>query len=101
MQTTCNICHNYSATPILGVVIGALYLIAFSIGGQPLIGVVCLSIMVVFSVVIALAGRHSETVRGLLDHRDERIAGMDLAATGTAAVAMIIAVSVGFIVSVG
>lgn len=53
-----------------------------------------------FSVALALVGRRSETVRGLLDHRDERIAGIDLRATAFTAIAMIVASLVGFVVSV-
>jgi hypothetical protein len=37
----------------------------------------------VFSAVLVLAGRRSETVRGLLDHRDERLHAIDLRATAT------------------
>jgi hypothetical protein len=41
MQTTHKVLRNYWATPVIGVIIGALYLVGFSIGGQPLIGVGC------------------------------------------------------------
>jgi hypothetical protein len=59
-----------------------------------------LGVMVVFCVIIALVGFRSETVRGLLDHRDERITAIDLRATAAAALAMIIAVLIGFVIQV-
>jgi hypothetical protein len=90
----------YWATPILGLVIGIIYLIGFSVGGRPLDGAIALGVMVVFSVIIALVGFRSETVRGLLDHRDERITAIDLRATAAAALAMCIAVLIGFVIQV-
>jgi hypothetical protein len=50
--------------------------------------------------ILALAGFRSETVRGLLDHRDERITAIDLRATAAAALAMTIAVLIGFVIQV-
>jgi uncharacterized membrane protein len=99
VQTTSRNRH-YWATPVLGVVIGFAYLIAFWIGGRPGDGVVGLAVMVVFTGGMMLLGRRSETVRGLLDHRDERIAGIDLRATAVTAVAMIGAVLIGFVIEV-
>jgi len=81
-------------------VVGIVYLVAFSLGSRPLDGAIALAVMLVFSVTIALAGRRSETVGGLLDHRDERITGIDLKATAVAALAMIIAVLIGFVTEV-
>jgi hypothetical protein len=92
--------RQYWATPILGLVIGIIYLVSFSIGGRPLDGAIALGVMVVFSVIIALVGFRSETVRGLLDHRDERITAIDLRATAAAALAMVIAVLIGFVIQV-
>jgi hypothetical protein len=90
----------YWSTPVIGVLIGLVYLAGFSIGGRPGDGLVGLAIMVVFSAAMVLIGRHSETVRGLLDHRDERIAGIDLRATAFTALAMIVTVLIGFVVEV-
>jgi uncharacterized YccA/Bax inhibitor family protein len=56
--------------------------------------------MVAFSAALALIARHSETVRGLLDHRDERITSIDLRATAVTALAMIVVVLVGFVINV-
>ena len=79
MQTTTKTSRLYWVTPATGVAIGLVYLIAFTIGGHPGSGLIGLGIMVAFSAAIALLGRRSETVRGILDHRDERPAGIDRA----------------------
>ena len=100
MQITTKTSRAYWVTPATRVVIGLIYLIAFSLGGQPGNGLIGLGIMVAFSAAIALLGRRSETVRGILDHRDERLAGIDLRATAVTAVVMILAVLAGFVVEV-
>jgi hypothetical protein len=100
MQTTSKTTIRYWATPILSVFIGIVYLVGFSIGDKPGQGMFGLALMVAFGVALALLGRRSETVRGLLDHRDERIAGIDLRATAVTASAMIAAVLVGFVVDI-
>jgi hypothetical protein len=100
MQITTKTSRMYWVTPATGVAIGLVYLIAFSIGGQPGNGLIGLIIMVTFSAAIALIGLRSETVRGLLDHRDERLAGIDLRATAVTAVVMILAVLAGFVIEV-
>ena len=97
MQMTRKAALQYWATPTVGVVIGLIYLIGFSIGGSPGQGLIGLALMISFSVVLLLAGRRSETIRGLLDHRDERIAGIDLRATAFTALAMIVAILAGFV----
>jgi hypothetical protein len=100
MQTTTKPSRLYWVTPATGVAIGLVYLIAFTIGGHPGNGLIGLGIMVAFSAAIALLGRRSETVRGILDHRDERLAGIDLRATAVTAVVMILAVLAGFTIEV-
>jgi hypothetical protein len=100
MQTTTKTNRRYWSTPAVGVAGGLIYLIAFSLGGKPGYGLIALGVMVVFSAAIALAGRRSETVRGLLDHHDERLAGIDLRATAVTAVVMILAVLAGFTIEV-
>ena len=92
--------RGYWATVAVGVGIGVIYLIGFAAGGKPLLGVGALGIMVAFSGALILAGRRSETVRGLLDHRDERISAIDLRATAVTALAMIAVILVGFVVSI-
>jgi hypothetical protein len=100
MPTMTKTNRTFWVTPALGVAIGLVYLTGFSVGGKPGDGLIALGIMVVFSAGIALAGWRSETVRGLLDHRDERLAGIDLRATAVTAVVMILAVLAGFVVEV-
>ena len=100
MSTTTKTGRAFWVTPATGVAIGLIYLIAFSIGGQPGNGLIGLGIMVAFSAALVLLGRRSETVRGILDHRDERLAGIDLRATAVTALVMILAVLAGFVVEV-
>lgn len=100
MQMTRNARIRYWSTPVLGVLIGLAYLVGFSIGGKPGEGVFGLALMVALSLVLVLAGHRSDTVRGLLDHRDERIVGIDLRATAFTALAMLVAVFVGLMVEI-
>ena len=100
MPTMTKTGRTFWITPATGVAIGLIYLIAFSIGGQPGNGLIGLGIMVAFSAALVLLGRRSETVRGILDHRDERLAGIDLRATAVTALVMILAVLAGFVVEV-
>ncbi len=85
-------------TLICGVAAGVLFLGASWRGGHPSLGVVLLAIMVVFSGVLVVAGRRSETVRGLLDHRDERLSAMDLRATAASGLVLILMVIGGAVV---
>jgi hypothetical protein len=87
-------------TPVVGLVAGVLMLVASWAGGHPGTGVAMLGIMVVFSAAVWLASFRSETVRGVLDHGDERLAAMDLHATAFSGLVLIIAVIVGFLVSI-
>ena len=89
------------ATPAFCVVMGLVYLVAASISGQPYLGVMLLIFMVVFAAAVVFASWRSETVRGLLDRRDERIVGIDLRATAAAGTAIILAVIVGAVVELG
>jgi len=79
-------------TPICGVAAGVLFLASSWLGGHPGLGVVLLAIMVVFSGALVLASRRSETVRGLLDRRDERLSLIDLRATAASGLALILVV---------
>ena len=100
MQTMSRPNRQYWGTLALGAGIGVVYLIGFVIGGKPLDGVVALAIMLGFSGALYVIARRSETVRGLLDRRDERIAAIDLRATAVTALAMIAVVLVGFVVDI-
>jgi hypothetical protein len=79
---------------------GVVYLVALSIAGEPVFGVLALAIMVAFSGALLLARRRSETVQGLLDHRDERISAIDLRATAITALALIAVILVAFVVQI-
>jgi hypothetical protein len=92
--------RQYWSTLALGAGIGIAYLIGFVIGGEPLDGVIALAIMVGFSGALYVIAGRSETVRGLLDRRDERITAIDLRATAVTALAMIAVVLVGFLVDI-
>src|ERR1700719_3224325 len=98
MQTTSRTSRKYLATPIFGVLMGVVYLVAFSVAGNLLDGVLALAVMVAFSVALLLARRRSETVRGLLDHRDERISAIDLRAIPITALSLIAVVRGAFVV---
>ena len=100
MQTTAKTSRKYLATPIFGVLMGVVYLVALSIAGEPVFGVLALAVMVVFSGALLLARRRSETVKGLLDHKDERISAIDLRATAVTALAMIAVVLIAFVVQI-
>ena len=100
MQTISRASCKYLATPIFGVLMGVVYLVAFWAGGSLAYGMFGLGVMVAFSLLLLVARRHSETVRGLLDHRDERITAIDLRATAVTALAMIAFVIVAFIVQI-
>jgi hypothetical protein len=100
MQTMSRPNRQYWGTLALGAGIGVVYLIGFVIGGKPLDGVIPLAIMLGFSGALYVIAQRSETVRGLLDRRDERIAAIDLRATAVTALAMIAVVLVGFVVDI-
>ena len=100
MQTISRTTCKYLATPIFGVLMGVVYLVAFWAGGSLAYGLFGLAVMVAFSLLLLVARRHSETVRGLLDHRDERITAIDLRATAVTALAMISVVLVAFVVEI-
>ncbi|NUT18588.1 MAG: hypothetical protein HOV77_05345 [Hamadaea sp.] len=91
----------YWATPAICVVGGLAYLISAWIGGRPGLGLLLLLIMLGFGGVVLLAGRKSETVRHLLDRRDERITAIDLRASAAAGGVLIVAVLIGAFVELG
>ena len=100
MQTMRKPARVYWTTPAISAAIGVVYLIGFTVGGHPLEGLAGLGVMLLTGLGLAVAGRRSETVRGLLDRRDERITGIDLRATAFTAVVLIVAILAGFVVSV-
>lgn len=87
-------------TPAVALVIGVVYLIAGWAGDDLSFGVTGLLIMTVTAIALVVLGRYSETVRGLLDRRDERINALDMEATTIAGLVVIVAVIVGFVVEI-
>lgn len=90
----------YWSTPILALLIGVVYLVAYSLGGRPGDGAIGFAVMAIAAALLLLAGRRSETVQGLLSRTDERIAGIDLRATAVAGVVLIVVLLVSFVVSI-
>ena len=86
------------ATPVVGLLVGVAFWVASAAGGHPGAGAGMFGIMAVFSLGVLLAARRSETVRGLLDRRDERISAIDLQATAFSGLVLISAILVGFVV---
>ncbi|SFC05470.1 hypothetical protein SAMN04487968_103218 [Nocardioides terrae] len=88
------------AVPAVAVGIGLVYLVTGLVGGQTRFGVGGLAVMVAFAGVLLLARRRSETVKGLLDRRDERINAIDLTATAVAGGVVLAALFVAFAISI-
>jgi prepilin signal peptidase PulO-like enzyme (type II secretory pathway) len=87
-------------TPLVSVAIGIAYLVAGWAGGNLEFGLFGLALMTGLAVVLVLVRRRSETVKGLLDRRDERINTIDLRATAFAGVLLIVTVVGGFVVEI-
>jgi hypothetical protein len=86
------------ATPAVCVLGGAAYLGTLSAGGHPAAGIAALAIMLAAAAAVVFAARYSETVRGLMDHRDERIAGIDLKATAASGAILVLTILVAAMV---
>jgi uncharacterized membrane protein len=86
--------------PTVAILIGVAYFVAGFVGDDLRFGVFGLALMVAVAVAMLLAGRKSETVKGLLDRQDERIRGIDNDASMFAGSVLIIAVIVGFVVEI-
>jgi hypothetical protein len=86
--------------PAIAGAIGIVYLIVGLVGGQTGFAIGGFLVMVVFAVILLGTSRRSETVRGLMDHSDERINSIDLRATAFTALAMIVFTLVAFCVEV-
>ena len=85
--------------PILSVLIGVAYLVACIAAGKTGLGIVLLLLMLGATAAVLISSRYSETLRGLMDHRDERITHIDRTATMFAGIVLICAVLGAFIVS--
>ena len=85
--------------PSFSLAFGLVLLLASWLGGHLGAGLISLSFMAVFGLVVLLAGR-SETIRGLRgDGRDERFAKIDTHATAVAGLAVIIALIAAWLVA--
>ena len=85
-------------TPAIGVLAGIAFLAGSWRGGHPGWGIGMLAFMLALSAAIVVVARYSETVRHLLDRRDERITRIDLLATAASGVAIILSIIVGSVV---
>ncbi len=88
------------AVPAVGLTIGVAYLIAAWVSGNPVLGLEMFAIMLLFTGGTVLAARRSETVKGLLDGRDERITSIDLKATAFAGGVVLITIIGAFVVEI-
>ncbi len=86
--------------PAVATLIGIAYLIAGLVGDDLRFGVFGLLLMLGVAAAMMLAGRKSETVKGLLDRQDERIRSIDNEATMFAGMVLVISVIVGFIIEI-
>ena len=85
--------------PSFSLALGLVMLAVSWLGGEPGEGVISFAVLAVFGLLVLVAGR-SETVRGLRgDGRDERFARIDLQATATAGLALIVALIVAWLVA--
>jgi drug/metabolite transporter (DMT)-like permease len=92
------VCRSKWYLPAFAVVLGLMMFGAQAIGGHLGDGLVSLGIMVAFGAALLFGGR-SETIRGLRgDGPDERFHQIDIHATATAGVAVIVAIIVAFLV---
>ncbi|QIX28432.1 hypothetical protein ncot_18920 [Nocardioides sp. JQ2195] len=82
------------------VAIGIGYLVAGIVGDEIGFGVFGLALMLAVGAAFVWAGRHSETVAGLLDRRDERINRIDAGASLFAGMSILISVIVMFMVEI-
>jgi hypothetical protein len=95
--------HNlvFWVTPVVAVLGGVAYLVTSAVSGHPALGIVQMAMMFVFAAALVLAAKRSETVQGLMDHRDERLNRIDLRATAFSGLALILAVLIGAFVELG
>ena len=86
--------------PSFSLVLGLVMLGVSWLGGHPGQGLISLAVLAGFGLVILLAGRRSETIRGLSgEGRDERFAQIDLQASALSGLAVIVALIVAWLVA--
>lgn len=86
--------------PLVAVLIGVAYLIAGILGDRAGFGIGGFVLMTVVGGAFWLLRHRSETVKGLIDHGDERINTMDLRATAFVGAVVIVAILAAFVVEV-
>jgi hypothetical protein len=97
-ETNANLRRWY--VPTVATLIGVSYLIAGILGDDLRFGVTGLVLMLATAGAVVLAGRRSETVKGLLDRQDERIRGIDNDASMFAGMVLVVAVIAGFVIEI-
>lgn len=85
-------------SPAVALGLGLALFVAGVLGDNLQLGVLGLVLMIAVGAVLALAGRRSETVGGLLDRRDERINHLDATASQTAGMVVGWAVIIMFLI---
>jgi hypothetical protein len=96
----CGIARSKWYLPAFSLVIGLVMLAVSWLGGHLAQGLISLAVLAGFGLVILLAGRRSETIRGLSgEGRDERFAQMDLKATAVSGLAVIVALIAAWLVA--
>lgn len=79
-----------AATPAFCLLMAVIFFAAAAAGGQPGLGAGLAVCMVLGAVGFWIAGRRSETMRGLMDHRDERLTRIDVEATAFSGLVLIL-----------
>ena len=96
----CGIARSKWYLPAFSLVIGLVMLAVSWLGGHLGQGLISLAVLAGFGLVILLAGRRSETIRGLSgEGRDERFAQIDLKATAVSGLVVIVALIVAWLVA--
>ncbi len=86
------------AAAVVALVIGVAYQIGGWVGSGPGLGLGLFAIMLVTAAGIEVAGRRSDVMRGMFGRTDERLTGIDLRATATTGVVVILADLTAFVV---
>ncbi len=85
-------------TPAFGILLGVLFFVASSLGGQPGVGLGMLAVMVVWSGFLVIFAGRSETVGALAGRPvDERLAAFNVIATAVAGTVALLVAIAGFL----
>ena len=86
--------------PAVAVAVGVIYLAVGLVGDQLVFAFSGFGIMLGLALVLWLLRSRSETLKGLVNHGDERINAMDLKATAFSGMAVLVAVLVAFVIDI-